>query len=81
MSTAEKRTPHRKPIFAKPLIDNYLREIGEIGLDKRSRVHPLPVGNCLFNARSFPVAKSAALFRETAPREPLRPGAPVRRRA
>jgi hypothetical protein len=45
MSTAERRTPHRKPIFAKPLINNYLREIGEIGLDKRSRVHPLPVGN------------------------------------
>jgi hypothetical protein len=30
---------------------------------------------------SFPVAKSAPLFRETAPREPLRLGAPVRRRA
>jgi len=33
-----------------------------------------------FNA-SLPVAKSAPLFRETAPREPLRPGATVRRRA
>jgi hypothetical protein len=30
---------------------------------------------------SLPVAKSAPLFRETAPREPLRPGATVRRRA
>jgi hypothetical protein len=30
---------------------------------------------------SFPVAKSAPLFRETAPREPLHPGVPVRRRA
>jgi hypothetical protein len=44
MSTAESRTPHRKTFFAKPLINNYLREIGEIGLDKRGRVHPLPVG-------------------------------------
>jgi hypothetical protein len=43
--TAERRTPHRKPIFAKPLINNYLRELGELGLDKRCRVHPLPVGN------------------------------------
>ena len=35
MSTAERQTPHRKLTFAKPLIDNYLREIGEIGPDKR----------------------------------------------
>jgi hypothetical protein len=35
ISTAEKRTHHRKPIFAKPLIDNYLHEIGEVGLNKR----------------------------------------------
>ena len=30
---------------------------------------------------NFPAAKSTPLFRETAPREPLRPDAPVRRRA
>jgi hypothetical protein len=52
MSTAQRRTPHRKPIFAKPLIDNYLREIGEIGLDKRRRIHPLPAGTFHLDEKS-----------------------------
>jgi hypothetical protein len=34
MSTAERQTPRRKLTFAKPFIDIYLREIGEIGPDK-----------------------------------------------